>query len=133
MTVTDRLRLAVFIDFDNIEIGVKQTLNASFDAGLVLEALKERGDVVSKTAYSDWQRAGGHSRMLTQHAITRDDRRAHAAAPTNQMWRPQHAMTPLSRNLAQKDDNEYQPSFTEITIDVRPEETAGAASNFRRF
>jgi uncharacterized LabA/DUF88 family protein len=67
--LTDRLRLAVFIDFDNIEIGVKQTLNASFDAGLVLEALKERGDVVSKTAYSDWQRAGGHSRMLNQHAI----------------------------------------------------------------
>ncbi len=64
-----RLRLAVFIDFDNIEIGVKQTLNASFDAGIVLEALKERGDVVSKTAYSDWQRAGSHSRMLTQHAI----------------------------------------------------------------
>src|SRR6187397_2520015 len=64
-----RLRLAVFIDFDNIEIGVKNTLNASFDAGLVLEALKERGDVVSKTAYSDWQRAGGYSRSLTQHAI----------------------------------------------------------------
>ena len=64
-----RLRLAVFIDFDNIEIGVKNTLNASFDAGIVLEALKERGDVVSKTAYSDWQRAGGHSRGLTQHAI----------------------------------------------------------------
>jgi len=69
VTVTDRLRLAVFIDFDNIEIGVKQTLNASFDAGLVLEALKERGDVVSKTAYSDWQRAGGHSRTLNEHAI----------------------------------------------------------------
>jgi hypothetical protein len=35
----------------------------------VLEALKERGEVVSKMAYSDWQRAGGYSRMLTQHAI----------------------------------------------------------------
>jgi len=66
---TDRLRIAVFIDFDNIEIGVKNTMGASFDAGLVLEALKERGEVVSKTAYSDWQRAGGYSRMLTQHAI----------------------------------------------------------------
>src|SRR6188474_1254130 len=64
-----RLRLAVFIDFDNIEIGVKNTLGAAFDAGLVLEALKERGDVVSKTAYSDWQRAGSHSRGLTQYAI----------------------------------------------------------------
>jgi uncharacterized LabA/DUF88 family protein len=67
--MTDRLRIAVFIDFDNIEIGVKNTLNASFDAGLVLEALKERGEVVSKMAYSDWQRAGGYSRALTQHAI----------------------------------------------------------------
>ena len=35
----------------------------------MLEALKERGEVVSKTAYSDWQRAGGYSRALTQHAI----------------------------------------------------------------
>ena len=69
MTSTERLRIAVFIDFDNIEIGVKNTLNASFDAGLILEALKERGDVVSKMAYSDWQRAGGYSRALTQHAI----------------------------------------------------------------
>ena len=69
MTQPERLRLAVFIDFDNIEIGVKNSLNSSFDAGLVLEALKERGEVVSKMAYSDWQRAGGYSRALTQHAI----------------------------------------------------------------
>jgi uncharacterized LabA/DUF88 family protein len=66
---TDRLRIAVFIDFDNIEIGVKNTLGATFDAGVVLEALKERGEVVSKMAYSDWQRAASHSRQLTQHAI----------------------------------------------------------------
>jgi uncharacterized LabA/DUF88 family protein len=63
-----RLKIAVFIDFDNIEIGVKSTLNAQFDIGIVLEALKERGDVVSKTAYGDWTRAGDYSRSLTQHA-----------------------------------------------------------------
>jgi uncharacterized LabA/DUF88 family protein len=63
-----RLKIAVFIDFDNIEIGVKNTLNAQFDIGIVLEALKERGDVVSKTAYGDWTRAGDYSRSLTQHA-----------------------------------------------------------------
>ena len=40
-----------------------------FDIGLVLEALKERGEVVSKMAYGDWQRAGDYSRSLTQHAI----------------------------------------------------------------
>ena len=59
----------MFIDFDNVEIGIKNTLNLSFDAGLVLDALKERGEVVSKLAYGDWQRSGSYSRMLTQHAI----------------------------------------------------------------
>jgi uncharacterized LabA/DUF88 family protein len=64
-----RLKIAVFIDFDNIEIGVKTTLNRAFDVGTVLEAIKERGEVVTKFAYGDWQRAGDHSRQLTQHAI----------------------------------------------------------------
>ena len=63
-----RLKIAVFIDFDNIEIGVKSTLGVMFDVGVVLEALKERGDVVSKIAYGDWTRAGDYSRSLTQHA-----------------------------------------------------------------
>ena len=58
----------MFIDFDNIEIGVKSTLGTQFDIGVVLEALKERGEVVSKIAYGDWTRAGDYSRSLTQHA-----------------------------------------------------------------
>jgi uncharacterized LabA/DUF88 family protein len=61
--------IAVFIDFDNIEIGVRTTLNDHFDIGLILEALKERGEVVTKIAYADWTRAGEYSRALTQHAI----------------------------------------------------------------
>ncbi len=69
ITPETRLKIAVFIDFDNIEIGVKSTLNTNFDIGPVLEALKERGEVVSKTAYSDWKRAGDYSRSLSQHAI----------------------------------------------------------------
>src|SRR5258708_5560314 len=38
-----RLKIAVFIDFDNIEIGVQNTLNATFNVGVRLEALRERG------------------------------------------------------------------------------------------
>jgi uncharacterized LabA/DUF88 family protein len=64
-----RLKIAVFIDFDNIEIGVKTTLGGHFDVGAVLEAIKERGEVVTKVAYGDWTRAGDYSRSLTQHAI----------------------------------------------------------------
>jgi uncharacterized LabA/DUF88 family protein len=67
--VEDRLKIAVFVDFDNIEIGVKSTLNRHFDIGAVLEAIKERGEVVTKIAYGDWKRAGEHSRSMSQHAI----------------------------------------------------------------
>jgi uncharacterized LabA/DUF88 family protein len=63
------LNIAVFIDFDNIEIGVKSTLGQQFDVGAILDAIKERGEVVTKIAYADWTRAGEYSRSLTQHAI----------------------------------------------------------------
>jgi uncharacterized protein (TIGR00288 family) len=66
---TRSTRIAVFIDFDNVEIGVKSTIGGQFDIGLVLEAIKERGEIVTKIAYSDWKRAGDYSRHLTQHAI----------------------------------------------------------------
>jgi len=66
---TSSTRIAVFIDFDNVEIGVKSTIGGQFDIGLVLEAIKERGEIVTKIAYSDWKRAGDYSRLLTQHAI----------------------------------------------------------------
>jgi uncharacterized protein (TIGR00288 family) len=66
---TRSTRIAVFIDFDNVEIGVKSTIGGQFDIGLVLEAIKERGEIVTKIAYSDWKRAGDYSRLLTQHAI----------------------------------------------------------------
>ena len=65
----ERLKLAVFIDFDNIQIGVKDTLAKEFDVSVVLEALKERGEVVAKIAYGDWPRAGEQSRQMTQHAV----------------------------------------------------------------
>ena len=88
----ERLQLAVFIDFDNIEIGVKTTTSTELDLSLILEALKERGEVVSKSAYGDWARAGMHSRTLTDHAVDHPHqalgaagvrtRRKHGGAPT---------------------------------------------------
>ena len=66
---TRSTRIAVFIDFDNVEIGVKNTIGGQVDIGLILEAIKERGEIVTKIAYSDWKRAGDYSRLLTQYAI----------------------------------------------------------------
>jgi uncharacterized LabA/DUF88 family protein len=65
----ERLKIAVFIDFDNIAIGVKQSLNRNFDVGTVLEAIKEKGEVITKIAYGDWKRAEDYSRAMTQHAV----------------------------------------------------------------
>jgi len=67
--IEERLKLAVFVDFDNIQIGVKDTLGKEFDVSVVLEALKERGEVVTKIAYGDWHRAGEQSRQMSQHAV----------------------------------------------------------------
>ena len=65
----ERHRIAVFIDFDNIEIGVKNTLGREFDVNPVLEALKERGEVLTKIAYADWTRHGEMSRRFSQHGV----------------------------------------------------------------
>jgi len=65
----EQLKIAVFVDFDNIAIGVKQSLSRNFDIGTVLEAIKERGEVVTKVAYGDWKRAEDYSRAMTQHAV----------------------------------------------------------------
>ncbi len=65
----DKLKIAVFIDFDNIEIGVKTTLNTELDIAAVLDGLRERGDILAKSAYGDWGRAGSHSRAMTEQAV----------------------------------------------------------------
>ncbi len=65
----ERLKIAVLVDFDNIAIGVKQSLGRNFDIGIVLEAIKEKGQVITKIAYGDWKRAEDYSRAMTQHAV----------------------------------------------------------------
>jgi len=53
----------------NIEIGVKSTLQREFDVAAVLEALKERGDIVAKFAYADWGRQEGAKRQMAENAV----------------------------------------------------------------
>src|SRR5450432_24780 len=64
-----KLKIAVFIDFDNIEIGVKSTLHRKFDVAAVLDALKERGEIVTKFAYANWGRQESATRALSEHAV----------------------------------------------------------------
>src|SRR5579871_4518747 len=65
----EKFKIAVFIDFDNIEIGVKSTLQREFDVAAVLDALKERGEIVTKIAYANWGRQDTFTRELSEHAV----------------------------------------------------------------
>ncbi len=65
----EKLNIAVFVDYDNIEIGVKSTLRRDFDVSLPLEALKERGDIVAKFAYANWGRQEYATREMAENAV----------------------------------------------------------------
>jgi uncharacterized protein (TIGR00288 family) len=51
---SDHTNLAVFCDFENIAIGVRQSKHTDFDISKVLERLLLKGSIVVKKAYCDW-------------------------------------------------------------------------------
>jgi uncharacterized protein (TIGR00288 family) len=65
----EKVNIAIFVDYDNIEIGVKSTLRRDFDVALALNALKERGDIVAKFAYANWSRQEPATREMAENAI----------------------------------------------------------------
>jgi uncharacterized protein (TIGR00288 family) len=69
MFMQEKLNIAVFVDYDNIEIGLKSTLRREFDVSLALDALKERGDIVAKFAYANWGRQDGATRQMAENAV----------------------------------------------------------------
>ncbi|MGE5296877.1 MAG: NYN domain-containing protein, partial [Solirubrobacterales bacterium] len=52
----DTKNMALFCDFENIALGVRDANYAQFDIGKVLERLLLKGNIVVKKAYCDWER-----------------------------------------------------------------------------
>jgi len=48
--------MAVFCDFENVALGVRDAQISSFDIGKVLERLLLKGNIVVKKAYCNWER-----------------------------------------------------------------------------
>jgi uncharacterized protein (TIGR00288 family) len=48
--------IAVFCDFENVALGVRDAKYSRFDIGKVLEKLLLKGSIVVKKAYCDWER-----------------------------------------------------------------------------
>jgi uncharacterized protein (TIGR00288 family) len=53
---SDDASLALFCDFENIALGVRDAKYEKFDIGKVLERLLLKGSIVVKKAYCDWER-----------------------------------------------------------------------------
>jgi len=60
--------LAVFIDFENVGLGF-QGRRDRFDIGRVLERMVEKGKLVVKKAYADWNRFVEYTKSLHEAAI----------------------------------------------------------------
>ena len=53
---SEDLNIAIFCDFENVALGVRDARIEKFDINLVLERLLVKGSVVVKKAYCDWER-----------------------------------------------------------------------------
>ena len=73
------------------------------------------------------------ARLIDSGVISRAEGLAFADSPTNLMWRLQNDMTPASRIVARREEPDDHPTFTEITLDVRPEPPTTASALLRRF
>ncbi len=68
MAVEDH-KIALFIDFENIALGLRDTPHKTFELQLVLERLLEKGKVVVRRAYADWDRYGNYKRPFHEAAV----------------------------------------------------------------
>jgi uncharacterized protein (TIGR00288 family) len=67
--MADEPLIAVFIDFENLALGVQRAKGGSFDVELVLRRLLEKGRVVYKRAYCDWSSYREEVRQFHQQGI----------------------------------------------------------------
>jgi uncharacterized LabA/DUF88 family protein len=67
-TAGPQLQIAVFIDFENIALGLRDT-SAPFEVRRILDRLLEKGKVIVKVAYADWHRFRSHTQSLHENGI----------------------------------------------------------------
>jgi twitching motility protein PilU len=66
------------------------------------------------------------ARLINEGIVSRDEGLSYADSPTNLLWRLQNEQAPISRAAPKKEESDAA-TFTDITIDVRPEEPRNSA------
>jgi uncharacterized protein (TIGR00288 family) len=67
--MADERKIAMFCDLENIALGVRDSDIGKFDIELVLERLLEKGKIIVKKAYADWERYSDYKRGFHEAAI----------------------------------------------------------------
>ena len=67
-TPTDT-NMALFCDFENVALGVREAKYAEFDVRIVLERLLLKGNIVVKKAYCDWDRYKDFKKAMHEAAF----------------------------------------------------------------
>jgi len=62
-------RLALFCDLENVALGVRDSDIKKFELNLVLERLLEKGKIIVKVAYCDWERYSEFKRPFHEAAV----------------------------------------------------------------
>ncbi len=65
----DESRIALFCDLENVALGVRDSDIKKFELSLVLERLLEKGKIIVKKAYADWERYSEFKRPFHEAAI----------------------------------------------------------------
>jgi uncharacterized protein (TIGR00288 family) len=69
MTTNPTRNLALFCDFENVALGVRDARYDAFDIQKVLERLLLKGNIVVRKAYCDWGRYGGFKPAMHEAAF----------------------------------------------------------------
>lgn len=64
----DEERIALFVDFENLALGARDR-KQELDMAIVMDALSERGRVVARRAYADWNLFSEHRQSLLGQRI----------------------------------------------------------------
>lgn len=62
-------KIAMFCDLENVALGVRDSEVKKFDIELVLERLLEKGKIIVKRAYADWERYSEFKKAFHESAI----------------------------------------------------------------
>ncbi|MCP3959658.1 MAG: NYN domain-containing protein [bacterium] len=69
LPITDERKIAMFCDFENIALGVRDSKSKKLDVNLILERLLEKGKIIVKKAYADWERYSEYKKPFHEAAI----------------------------------------------------------------